>query len=147
MIGCSRYTAIITWNSRKYIQLHHDSKHPPPGGGEKFPFPLKTDLICWFVPPEVALRMAQAASFLVLYSAPEFSRSANIGNMLQSITACNQRSKLSNSSLSQQPIKSWHRTRWQDIIFLSLSLPLLINKQLCSTCVHWLMWYRICIEV
>ena len=139
MIGCSRYTAIITGNSRKYIQLHHDSKQincsliaslqgeimnlssikltipwsvppqpspPSPLQGEKFPFPLKTDLICWFVPPEVALRMAQAASFLVLYSAPEFSRSANIGNMLQSITACNQRSKLSNSSLSQQPIKS-----------------------------------------
>ena len=45
------------------------------------------DLICSGVPPEVALVMAQAASFLVLNSA--FCRmSMSTGKMLASITVC-----------------------------------------------------------
>ena len=47
-----------------------------------------SNLICWLVPPCVALRMAQAASFLVLYDASEFITSISSGNALQSITAC-----------------------------------------------------------
>ena len=45
------------------------------------------NLICCDVPPDVALVMAQAASFLVLNSAL-LRISTNIGMILASITAC-----------------------------------------------------------
>ena len=62
-----------------------------------------TDLIWTLVPPEVALRIAQAASFLVLYSAPELSRSLSIGKMLQSITACSLANRIGLKYLSSCP--------------------------------------------
>lgn len=48
---------------------------------------VESNLICSGVPPDVALVMAQAASFLVLNSA--FCRiSISTGKMLASITVC-----------------------------------------------------------
>ncbi len=66
----------------KHYRLYRSTKH-----NTQYSYIRTMYLICCSVPPEVALRTAHAASFLVLYSAAEFITSMRTGNRLQSITA------------------------------------------------------------